>query len=92
MTELDLYKFLNDDDNGVQEYRWEGDEFLVWIPFNSLDDFTKIIGCDYLSEGGYDCNLQNDCICIDIADVCEYYDINLEHILKKPKECDKPFQ
>jgi hypothetical protein len=30
MTELELYNFLNEDDN-VQEYRWEGNEFLVWI-------------------------------------------------------------
>ena len=92
MTELELYKFLNEDDN-IQEYRWEGNEFLVWIRFDSLDNFTKMIGYDYLSEGGYDCNLQYNCICIDISDVCEYFDIDLEHILKKPREeYEEPFQ
>lgn len=82
MTELELYKFLNEDD-GVQQYNWEGDEFLVWIKFWVLEDFTKMIGYNYLSEGGMDCNLQDYCACIDIVDICEYYDIDLENILKK---------
>ena len=90
MTELELYKFLNDEDN-TQEYRWEGDDFLVWIEFDSLEVFTHMIGYYYLSEGGYDCNLRSGCICINIVDLCEYYDINLEHILEKLERCDEPF-
>ena len=83
MTELDLYKFLNDEDNGVQQYNWEGEEFLVWISLWYLEDFTDMVGYNYLSDGGIDCNLQNDCICIDIVGICEYYDIDLENILEK---------
>ena len=83
MTELDLYKFLNDEDNGVQQYNWVGEEFLVWISLWYLEDFTKMVGYNYLSDGGLTCNLQSDCACIDIVDICEYYDINLENILKK---------
>ena len=83
MTELDLYKFLNDEDNGVQQYNWVGEEFLVWISLWYLEDFTKMVGYNYLSEGEIDCNLQSDCICIDIVDIAEYHDINLENILEK---------
>ena len=82
MTELELYKFLNEG-YGVQEYRWEGDEFLVWIRFDGLEDFTKMVGYNYLSDGGIDCNLRDDCICINIVDIAEYHDIDLEDILEK---------
>ena len=81
MTELDLYKFLNNND-GVQ-YRWEDNNILVWISFYYLKDFTDMIGYNYLSESGMDCNLQNDCICVNITDIAEYHDIDLENILKK---------
>ena len=80
MTELDLYKFLNDEYNGVQQYNWKGEEFLVWISFWCLEDFTKMVGYNY---GGLTCSLQRDCICIDIVDIAEYHYINLENILKK---------
>ena len=85
MTELELYKFLND--NNI-EHHWEKsvnneDEFLVWIPFLLLDEFTELIGTNYLSEGGTDVNLQKDCVCLDIVDIAEYHEIELENILKK---------
>ena len=85
MTELKLYKFLNDHE---LEYRWEiyetkNNEFLVWIPFYLLEDFTEMIGYDYLSEGGINVNLQESYICLNIFDIAEYHEIELENILKK---------
>ena len=83
MTELDLYKFLNKE-SGIEQYNWEGDEFLIWIDFDLLSDFTKMIGHSYLAEGGMDCNLQDRLVCLNIVDVCEFHGIDLENILKKP--------
>lgn len=83
MTELKLYKFLNDT---AQEFRWCNDEFLVWIGFDALEEFTEMIGEDYLCEGGMNINLQHDCVCLDIADLATYHGIDLENILKKEEE------
>ena len=80
MTELELHNFLDGD--GVQ-YRWEGEELLVWIDFDNLDIFTSMVGYDYLSDGGLDCNLRYGCVCIDIVGICEYHNIGLESVFHK---------
>ena len=85
MTELDLYKFLNDEDNGVQQYNWAREEFLVWISLWYLEDFTDMI-YNYLDDSRLTCNLQKDCVCVDIVGICEYYDIDLENILEKEND------
>lgn len=82
MSELELYKFLEEHEI---EYRWErqNTEFLVWIPFYLLEDFTEMIGEDYFCEGGVDVNLQYSWVCIDITNIAECHSIDLENILKK---------
>lgn len=82
MTELQLYKFIQDND-GI-EIDWRTHKHLyMWIPFYNLKEFTDLLGYDYFAEGGEEVSLQNDCICIDILDICEIFDINPENILPK---------
>jgi len=85
MTELKLYKFLNDHELEYhwQDYEKKDAEFLVWIPFYLLEEFTQMIGYNYLSEGGIEVLLQESCIALDIVDIAEYHDIELENILSK---------
>ena len=78
MTELQLYKFCED-----KELDWRGDKLILWIPFWQLEDFTELIGYNYLSEGGIEVTLLNDCIALDIVDLCEDFDIEPENIVKK---------
>jgi hypothetical protein len=80
MTELELYKFI--DEYNI-EHRWNGEEFLVWIPFYVLDDFMEMVSDSFFDEGGYEVNLQCDYICLDLAPIASYEDIELENILKK---------
>ncbi|MGK4040860.1 hypothetical protein AB0Y20_01065 [Heyndrickxia oleronia] len=78
MNELDLYKFCQD-----KEMDWRGDSLYIWIRFNDLQEFTEILGYDWFSEGGEDVNLQYDCVCIDLVDICENHDIDPERIFSK---------
>lgn len=78
MTELQLYKFCED-----KELDWRGDKLIIWIPFWQLEDFTEMIGYNYLSEGGVEVSLLDDCIALDIVDLCEYFDIEPENIYQK---------
>lgn len=80
MTELELYKFIND--NSI-EIDWRGENLYVWIPFYRLEEFTELLGCDNFAEGGEDVYLQYDCICIDLVDVCDRYDIDHNNILER---------
>ena len=78
MSELDLYKFVQ-----TQEIDWRGEKLYLWIRFSDLSEFTQMIGYDYFSEDGDEVSLQYECICIDIVDICESFDIKPENILPK---------
>lgn len=80
MTELQLYKFIKDNDI---EYRWESEEILFWVPFYLLGDLTDLIGSSYLSEGGIQVRLQEGYIAMAGYDMCEYFGINPDNVFKK---------
>ena len=87
MNELDLYKFIEE---YSIELRWEcyekkEDELIAWIPYYCLEEFTELIGYEYLSEGGIEVNLQIDGIALNIAEICENFGIEAERIYKKEK-------
>lgn len=80
MTELQLYKFC--EDKGL-DWRNNNTELILWIPFWQLEDFTKMIGYNYLSEGDVEVTLLDDCIALDVVDLCEHFDIEPENIMEK---------
>lgn len=84
MTELELYKFVQD-----KTVEWDGDKLNLWIDFNDLAEFTEMVGYEYFSEGGIKTYLQHNCICIDIVDICEDFGIDPEHIqpIMQCEEC-----
>lgn len=55
MTELQLYKFIEENDVSL---RWDGDELIAWISFLWISEFANLLGYDLLSDGGLDVNLQ----------------------------------
>jgi hypothetical protein len=82
MSELELFNFLKDDSK-VEEYRWSKDEFLVWIKFEALEEFTEMIDYDATHGEGTKSFLQEGCICLDLNPIAKYEGIKLENILKK---------
>lgn len=81
MTELKLYKFIKDNEIEID---WRTEKHLyIWIPFYHLEEFTKLLGYDYLCEGGEEVSLQHDCVCVDILDICECFDIEPTNIFPK---------
>lgn len=80
MTELKLYKFIHEYEIEID---WRGDSLYIWIPFYVLNEFTNLLGYDHFSEGGEEVNLQYNCICLDLVDICESCEIDPENILPK---------
>jgi hypothetical protein len=81
MTELELYKFVQD-----KEMDWRGADYThlyLWIPFYALEEFTKLLGYDYLCEDGEEVSLQYNCVCVDLLDICENFEIDPTNILPK---------
>ena len=79
MTELDLYKFCEE-----QEMDWRGDELILWIHSYDLKEFTDLVGGDYFSEGNVEVALlSHGVIAIEMNDLCEHFDIDPERIRSK---------
>jgi hypothetical protein len=78
LTELELYKFCQN-----KEMDWRDEELVIWLNFYDLDEFTKLIGYDYFSDGGIEANFQYDNLAFDLVPICEYWGIEPTHILNK---------
>ncbi len=85
--DLKVYKLIKENDY-ASEYGWQGKNFFVWIPFYMLDDFMKelieIVGVDCFADGGFDVNLQDKQICIELKEILEWGTaVDLEEIFPK---------
>lgn len=92
MTELDLYKFL--EENNV-ETQWQKDEkgvffnLAIWVPHYALKKFCEMLGAHAFDDGG----IADVAICQDASvyianfdEICCWFGIDPEHIV--PKEND----
>lgn len=92
MEELELYKLIitpdphNQNFSFVNEIGWVQDKFLVWVYYLWLPEFinglVQIFGYGIFDDGGFDGNLQDECICIDLCEALGNF-VDLEDIFPK---------
>lgn len=79
MTELDLYKFVQD-----KEIDWRGDSLMLWIDSGDIDEFAELVGDGMFDDGGLVVHMTHGgTICIDLNDINVDSEIELENILSK---------
>lgn len=76
MTELQLYKFITD--NNI-EYHFEHEGVYIFIPFDLLKQFTEL-SKNYFSDDPIEVVLRDDYICFVINDCYEYFGIDINNI------------
>ena len=91
---LELYKLImtpdpeDKDFSYVSEMGWVKDMFLVWIDYIHLSDFMErlkeIFGYGLFDDGGFDCNMQSDGVCIDLCEALGYA-LDIETVFPKDK-------
>lgn len=93
--ELELYKLIIRPDEidpdicYAQELGWINDnEFCVWIDYLVLDEFIcslkNIFGYEIFDDGGFNGNMQSDCICIDLCEAIGEC-VDIEAVFPKDK-------
>lgn len=92
--ELELYKLCYTDDNEygiciVDELGWISDnEFCVWVSYLYLKEFMnklkELFGYGIFDDGGFDANIQADCVCIDLCEAIGNF-IDIEEVFPKDK-------
>jgi len=80
MTALSLYKWIFETKT---EIAWRQEMLIAWISPHDLKEFAGMVE-NALGEGGMECVLlTGGSIGIDLVQICDYFGINPEHLLKK---------
>lgn len=82
MSAVQLLRFIID--NNI-EIKWYDEELIIWPSFSDMDEFVKIVGYSFFSNGRFEVILKYDGLAFDLVPVCEYLGIEPTHILSKSK-------
>ena len=82
MTELSLYKFVND--NNI-EYHWDLDktDVFLFVNFRDIKDFHSMLDYSILDDEGIECNMKDGYFGFKMDEICQYYQIELENVFSK---------
>jgi hypothetical protein len=81
MTELELYKFIND--NTIEWHRRdnEGEEDIIIFPYIfQIEEFQKLLSNHHYDDGGLICRMMNGYFAFWMKDICEYYGIEINNV------------
>lgn len=84
MTELDLYKFIQE--NNI-EWHWHeflgGDDVIAFFYFFQIEEFAKILSKDVFDDEGIECVMKDGYLALQMKDICDYYGIEMENVFPK---------
>jgi len=81
MTELELYKFIND--NNIEWHRQDNDGTpdVIIFPYTfHLEEFFKVIKDYNIDDGGLEIRLLNGYVTIWMNDLCEYFGVDIDKV------------
>lgn len=80
MTELELYKFI--EDNNIEWHRDDnkGEEDVIIFPnFSQIEYFRKILS-PCLFDDGVECIMKDGYFAFWMKDICDYYGVEFEKV------------
>lgn len=83
MTELELYKYIND--NNIEYHYADNDgveDVLIFPMYYEMEEFTKMID-NYLGDNIIHAVIRNNYLCIWMNDICEAHGIEISKVFKK---------
>jgi hypothetical protein len=81
MTELQLYKFVTDENIEWHRELNDGNSDVVMFPkFDQLSELCKIFSTSILDDEGLNVILKDGYIAIWMDEVCEYHGVRLENV------------
>lgn len=85
MTELELYKFIND--NGIEYHYYncydKNKKIMMFVNIYDIDEFNKLLGKRIMEEEGINCVMKYGYFCFEMIEICEYFDIVPENVFTK---------
>jgi hypothetical protein len=81
MTELELYKFIKD--NNIEWHKQDnnGEQDVIIFPNTTeVKDFQKLLSYEMFDDGGIECRMMDGYFAFWMKDICEYYGIEIEKV------------
>ncbi len=81
MTELSLYKYIND--NGIEWHRRDNDgtpDVIIFPYYFQIEDFKKMLSNSLFDDGGIECRMMDGYFAFWMKDICEYYDVDIDKV------------
>lgn len=77
MTELELYKFIKNNDIEWHKYN---DEIIIYVYSCELKYFYRICSPSLFDGGGIKCTMKYGYIAIPMNFICDYHGIEIENV------------
>lgn len=77
MTELELYKYIND--SNIEWHIRDNDgtpDIIIFPLLCEINDFAKLVKT-YIGDGGIECRLMDGYFAIWMKDLCDHYGIDM---------------
>lgn len=81
MTELELYKFIND--NNIEWHKRENDgtpDVVIFPHIFQIEDFQKLLSKSSFDDGGIECRMMDGYFAFWMKDICEYYGVDMDKV------------
>jgi len=81
MTELELYKFIND--NNIEWHKEDNDgteDIIIFPNFWQMESFKQILSPCLFDDGGIECRMMDGYFAFWMKDICEYYGVEPEKV------------
>jgi len=86
MTELELYKFIKENDI---EYHYYSDNcsftqsrkrIIMFVDIFYISEFVELLGKHVMEDEGIKCTMKYRYFCFEMVEICEYFDIVPENV------------
>ena len=84
MSTFNLFEFVYDN---ALEYHWHHelkanypDDVILFVDIHSIGDFMKILKSGRMVEDGFECRMKNKYFCFWMAEICEYFDVDINEV------------
>jgi len=82
MTELELYKFITDNE---VEYHWHNEEVYAFVSTWDIEKFNELLGSNILDDDGIKCTMKNKYFAFEMTEICSYFGIEADNIFVDKK-------
>lgn len=83
MTELDVYKWITNEDTYGIETSWSKDNLIIWVQHSVLPEFMDMFGKYFEDRVNEDISVSSTDIAFNFDEILEFFGIDPENIVSK---------